>query len=474
MSTAVDQPIGQIIRSARQRLGLSQYVLADQLAAVSGKTTMGRDRVARWERGSQVPRSEWRQWLAAVLEVSTEQLDAGAETARRQNRLGHAMVTASSPNGSHTVRRSQGTPALLPVFRSRVQAGILAATLLNPHRAFSLSELAEQAGGSLASVSKESKLLQESGILYTRYDGAIRLIRAATDEPILGPLTELIRVTYGVPQVICEEFGRVPGIGRIALVGTWAERFAGLIGPEPESIQVRVTPRRTETMSDEDLAAAGGRSTSRLHRPVTYSVVPAPPRTDGAASGSSAGVGTKPAARVPSQRRRRPVVQVVTHSALNVLPPAADAWTTGADEITKLLDNGQLELFSGDTADARPYFEAADAHLTSAEEVTTSSPGSAFVLVGQAVKSIATGLLAAQGLRAAAGSRADVIGQATVAQFGPQFRQVELLRQRLLELGDPTWRDNRVTDMDVAGAVPAARSLLKTSQDIAIELNLFG
>ncbi|NEE03065.1 helix-turn-helix domain-containing protein [Phytoactinopolyspora halotolerans] len=471
MTTTVDQPIGQIIRSARQRLGLSQYVLADQLAAISGKSTMGRDRIARWERGSQVPRSEWRQWLAAVLDVPAERLDAGAEAARRQNRLGHAMVTATAPNGSHTARRSQGTPALLPVFRSRVQAGILAATLLNPNRAFSLSELAEQAGGSLASVSKESKLLEEAGILYTRYDGAIRLIRAATDEPMLTPLTELIRVTYGVPQVIGEEFGRVPGIGRIALVGTWAERFAGLIGPEPDSIQVRIAPQRNEKVSDQDLAAAARRAQTRLHRPVTYNVVHPPPRAGDAANGRTPNR-TAPA-RVPAQRRRRPVVQIVSHSALNALPPAADAWTTGADKIRKFLDDGQLELFSGDSADARPYFEVADAHLTSAEEVAGHSPGSAFVLLCQAVRSIALGLLAAQGLRPVAGSRASVLGQAVVAQFGPQFRQVELLRERLLELDDPTWRDNRIGDLDVHGAIPAARSLLKTSQDLAIELNLF-
>jgi transcriptional regulator with XRE-family HTH domain len=131
--------IGQIIRRARLELGMSQYVLADRLAAVSGKPTMGRDRVARWERGSQVPRNEWRQWLSAVLNVPAERLDQGAEAARRQNRLGHALVTSTSKTTAGTARRSQGTPALLPVFRSRVQAGILAATLLNPSRAFSLS-----------------------------------------------------------------------------------------------------------------------------------------------------------------------------------------------------------------------------------------------------------------------------------------------------------------------------------------------
>jgi DNA-binding transcriptional regulator YiaG/DNA-binding transcriptional ArsR family regulator len=462
--------IGQIIRRARLELGMSQYVLADRLAAVSGKPTMGRDRVARWERGSQVPRNEWRQWLSAVLNVPAERLDQGAEAARRQNRLGHALVTSTSKTTAGTARRSQGTPALLPVFRSRVQAGILAATLLNPSRAFSLSELAEEAGGSLASVSKESKILEEAGILYTRYDGAIRLIRAATDKPMLTPLTELIRVTYGVPQVIGEEFGRVTGIARISLTGTWAERFAGVTGPEPESIQVRLIPLADEHPDERELRAAARRAEIRLHRAVVFAVArPRPTAPDRMRHTPRPGV----PARLPLQRKRGPVVHIAPLATPDAMPPAAEAWATGADVIARLRECGHLELFSGQSADSRPHFEVAEHHLASAENILTMSPESAFVLVCQAAQAIGTGLLAAQGLRVTAGSPGDVLGQALVAQFGPQFRQIELLRQRQLAMTDPSWRDNRVADIDVGGALPAIRALLKSAQDLAIELNLF-
>lgn len=458
----VDQPIGQIIRSARQQLQLSQYALADRLAEVSGRPTMGRDRVARWERGRQVPRREWRQWLAVVLKVPPERLDAGAVTARQQNRLGQAVATTRSP-AHPSSRRQQGTPALLPVFRSRIQAGILAATLLNPHRAFSLTELADHAGGSLASVSKEAKLLEEAGILVTRHEGAIRLMRAAHDKPTLGPLTELIRVTYGVPQIIGEEFSRVAAVGRITVVGTWAERFAGVVGPEPDAIQVRLTPRPNATPDREALLSAAARARRRLHRPVQFSVVPAHDRHAAVHHGTAI-------SRLP-RRHGSAVVRIAPFEESTA--PVGDPWRPGADVVARLLSSGQLELFSGPAADGRPYFEAAQRDLASSGDVATRSARSAFVLLCQAAHMIGCGLLAAQGLRPAAGSTGDVVGQCVVAQFGAQFGHIELLRQRQVALNYPTGRDNRVALDDVTAAVPALEAMLASARELAVDLELF-
>ncbi|WP_205629454.1 helix-turn-helix domain-containing protein [Jiangella muralis] len=459
----IDLPIGQIIRTARQQLHMSQYTLAGRLATISGKRTMGRDRVARWERGRQVPRREWRQWLSVVLEVPSERLDAGAIAARQQNRLGRAVSTARGgrPEAS---RRQQGTPALLPVFRSRIQAGILAATLLNPHRAFSLTELADHAGGSLASVSKEAKLLEDAGFLVTRSEGAIRLMRAATDKPTLGPLTELIRVTYGVPQIIGEEFSRVAHVARIALMGTWAERFAGVIGPEPEAIHVRVTPPANAQPDQDALSAATARARRRLHRPVHVTVAAAPddphPRIDGTR------------VDIPHQRNGRPVVRITPLEEPTA--PIGTPWRPGADVVTRLVASGQLELFNGPTADSRPYLDAANHHLASARDVASQAAGSAFVLLSHAAHMIGCSLLAAQGLRPAAGSNGDVVSTCVVAQFGAQFGHVELLRQRQLTLNHPVGRDNRIIADDVAAAIPALEALLKTARDLSLELDLFG
>lgn len=372
-------------------------------------------------------------------------------------------MTTTKSAGHTTARRQQGTPALLPVFRSRIQAGILAATLLNPHRAFSLTELADHAGGSLASVSREAKLLEESGILVTRHEGAIRLMRAAQDKPTLGPLTELIRVTYGVPQIIGEEFSRVADIARIAVVGTWAERFAGVVGPEPDAIQVRLTPRPNATPDREALLAAAARAQRRLHRPVRFSVVPAHDRQPAGHHGTVA-------TRLP---RRHPSAVVRISPFEEATAPVGEAWRPGAEVVTRLLSSGQLELFSGRAADGRPYFDAAQRHLVASEEVAAQSARSAFVLLCQAAHMIGSGLLAAQGLRPAAGSNGDVVGQCVVAQFGEQFGHVEQLRQRQIALNYPSGRDNRVELDDVTAAVPALEALLATARKLAVDLELF-
>ncbi len=477
-----DLPIGHMIRSARQRLRMSQYTLADRLAAVSGKPTMGRDRVARWERGRQVPRREWRQWLAVVLEVPADHLDAGAAAARRQSRLGHASAVASPPENG-TARRPQGTPALLPVFRSRVQAGILAATLLNPDRAFSLTELAEHAGGSLASVSKEAKLLEDAGILVRRNDGAIRLMRAATDRATIGPLTELIRGTYGVPQIVGEEFGRVAGVARIALTGTWAERFTGVVGPEPDVIQVRLTPDEHHTPGRPELVAAARRAERRLHRRVAFALIGRPDNGVHHAPpdrGTHLALQTAPRTRqlerirIPHRRGHPPVVHVAPPASADPAPTTTGGWPAGTAVVAELLAGNRLELFSGPAADARPYVDLADHHLTAAEDVMAASAGSAFVLVCQAAQLIGCGLLAAQGLRTAPGHDGDVVARCVIAQFGDRFGHLELLRQRQLNLGRPVGRDNRVTDADVGAALPAVRSLVDEARTLAPQLDLFG
>ncbi|NDL61085.1 helix-turn-helix domain-containing protein [Phytoactinopolyspora mesophila] len=469
MTANVPPPIGQIIRSARHKLGMSQYTLAHELATISGRPTMGRDRVARWERGRQVPRTEWRLWLSAVLKVPPEQLDAGAAAARRLNRLGNAAGATAEPETSSNGRRMQGTPALLPVFRSRVAAGVLAAVLLNPTRAFSLTELADHAGASLASVSKEAQLLADAGILITRNDGAIRLTQAAADKPILGPLTELIRLSYGVPQVIGEEFGQVSGIARIALTSTWAERFAGIPGPEPDNIQVRLTVHDGDAPSRDALRSAAKRAEKRLKRPVRYRIVSATRKAG--ASGSASHHRLAPG--IPQQHVSTPVVHVRPTTPPDGLPAPADPPHLGFEVINRLVDDGELEMISGQAADGTPYFDHASHHLSAADHVSTLAPASAFILVCQSARLIGAGLLAAQGLRLSASADRASANRAVVAQLGTQFEHLELLRRRLLTLDNPIGRDNQVSAEDVEALVPTVRFLLKEACDRVHELGLY-
>ncbi|RBM16954.1 hypothetical protein DI005_23960 [Prauserella sp. PE36] len=458
MEHVSDEPISQLIRSARRHRQLSQYTLARELATVAGKPTVTRDLVARWERGHQIPRHGSRQWLSVVLHIPQDRLDAAAAASRRRARLGHAVVTSNAPVKPGPTRRAQGTPALLPVFRSRVQAGILAATLLNPHRSFSLSELAEHAGGSLASVDKESRMLEVAGILTNRVDGTIRLMRAADDNPMIAPLTELIKATYGVPQIVGEEFGRIPGVARIVLGGTWAERFAGIPGAPAESLEIllAIAPGQPEDHDAIDVAAR--RTQTRLKCHVHVATRPLEARLD--------------YLQIPRQRRGQPVVEVAPVRPRQ-RPATGMPWPDGRAALAKMIDSGQLDLVSGPAANSRPFMDLAGRHLDAAEQLLDTSPPSAFLLLSHAAQLVASGLLAHQGLRPAVGANDHLTGDAVAAQFGHQFSQVELLRQRSVELKNPTSRDSRVTGDEVKTYLTTVRSLLSVAHNVTSTLGTF-
>jgi len=454
-----NQPISQVIRAARHARRLSQYTLANELATLSGRPTITRDLVARWERGHQIPRSGTRQWLSVILQVPREQLDIAAAAARRRSRLGHAVVTENAPAQPGQARRAQGTPPLLPVFRSRVQAGILTTTLLNPDRSFSLTELAEHAGASLASVDKENKLLERAGILTSRREGTIRLMRAADRHgPLVGPLTELVRLTYGVPQVIGEEFGVVPEVARLLLGGVWADRFAGIPGPEPDSIELLIAVQPGKTADAHALGVAIRRAEQRLKRHVKSAVVPLDRDLD--------------TLRIPCQRPGHPVVEVAAIRP-RIRPRSTGVELNGHDEIGHLVRAGQLEMIGGPAANSGPFLDLAARHITAAEHLVECAPDSAFLLLSQAAQLTGSALLAQQGLRLAANAAEHIIGTAISAQFGHQFSQIELLRRRRHELDTPTSRDSHITPAEANTYLGTVRSLLAAATDLTEKVGLF-
>jgi len=75
-----EETLGELISRARDRLGKSQYTLAEALREVSGRGDGVPDRsmVARWETGRRVPTPYWRIHLAAVLQLPAAELDRAA------------------------------------------------------------------------------------------------------------------------------------------------------------------------------------------------------------------------------------------------------------------------------------------------------------------------------------------------------------------------------------------------------------
>src|SRR4051794_33494068 len=128
-------------------------------------------------------------------------------------------------------------PPLLPILRSRTQAGVLAVLLLNPELELSQTELAERLEAPLTSVVDEVRRLERVGILASRSVGRTRLIRTGTSV-LVAPLTELVVKAFGPVQIVGEEFAGLPDVVELAVFGSWAARYVGESGPDPADIDV--------------------------------------------------------------------------------------------------------------------------------------------------------------------------------------------------------------------------------------------
>jgi predicted nucleotidyltransferase len=155
-------------------------------------------------------------------------------------------------------------PALLPVFRSKLQADILAALLLDPQREYSLTELAQRFGAPLSTVHGEVKRLTEAGLLRRRNIGRSVMVQANPGNRLVGPLGELLFLSWGPLQVIADEFAKLDGAEQVLIFGSWAARYLQRPGPPPHDLDVLVVGRPTR----ESVYDAADRAQQRLAMPV--------------------------------------------------------------------------------------------------------------------------------------------------------------------------------------------------------------
>jgi predicted nucleotidyltransferase len=137
-------------------------------------------------------------------------------------------------------------PALLPVFRSRLQGELLALLLADADAEWTIDDLAERTGHPYQTVANEVRRLQAADLVTTRSIGRSKLLRANADSPYFRPLAQLALMAFGPPLVIEEEFGPLDGIEQIFIFGSWAARYAGESGPAPRDVDVLLvgTPDR--------------------------------------------------------------------------------------------------------------------------------------------------------------------------------------------------------------------------------------
>ncbi len=161
-------------------------------------------------------------------------------------------------------------PALSPLFRSDVQAHILARIFLNPDRGYTTAELARGTKAPYATAHREIIRLIEAELVTEERVGQAKIVRANTSSPIIRPLAELLRLSYGPSVVIPRVLVGIGGIDEAYIYGSWAARLEGELGNAPGDIDVVVigNPRRQAVEEAADSAER------ELGREVNIRIVP--------------------------------------------------------------------------------------------------------------------------------------------------------------------------------------------------------
>lgn len=162
--------------------------------------------------------------------------------------------------------------ALLPVLRSAAVGELLARLYLNPDRPWTLSELAEDAGVSLPTATREVTRMVAAGLLREARVGKTRQVHANRAARLFEPLQQMVALTYGPGPVLEAELHDIDGIEQAFVYGSWAARHEGVEGPAPNDVDVLVIG----DPDPDELFDAGERARKRLHREVNLrSVQPA-------------------------------------------------------------------------------------------------------------------------------------------------------------------------------------------------------
>ncbi|MEV4344364.1 winged helix-turn-helix domain-containing protein [Actinoplanes sp. NPDC049596] len=159
-------------------------------------------------------------------------------------------------------------PPLMAIFRSQVQAEILAAVMLSPGQR-SISDLAAKLNAPYGTVHREVERLLEAGLLKDSRVGRTRLLGPNTAGPAYRPLRDLVLIAFGPREVIMQEFSALDGLEGLLIYGSWAARYSGEVGPEPGDIDVLVIG----DIDRDDAFEAAERAQHRLDREVNPQLI---------------------------------------------------------------------------------------------------------------------------------------------------------------------------------------------------------
>ena len=113
-------------------------------------------------------------------------------------------------------------PDVLPIFRSDLQARLLAALLLDDGEPLTAQDLLDRLGTTSTTLHRELGRLEQAGLIEHDRVGRTRRYRAATDSPIHEPLRALLQRTLGVEPLLRRALSGVDGVEAAAIFGSWA------------------------------------------------------------------------------------------------------------------------------------------------------------------------------------------------------------------------------------------------------------
>jgi DNA-binding transcriptional ArsR family regulator len=112
------------------------------------------------------------------------------------------------------MRKNHAIDAILP----KTRQGILAATLLQPEKAWYASELARRMGVPSSSLQRELRDLEQAGVLKLSRHGRMAYYQANTDSPVYAELRGLMLKTAGLVDALVDALGPIARELRVVFV----------------------------------------------------------------------------------------------------------------------------------------------------------------------------------------------------------------------------------------------------------------
>lgn len=149
---------------------------------------------------------------------------------------------------------------LLPLFRSDAQAKILAAIFLAPEDApANVRAIAKMTGLPYSTVHREISRLEQARLVESTQAGRSRVIHPNRASPYYHELRSLLLKSYGPAGVLGEILQSRAGVKDAYIYGSWASRYSGEPGSDPQDIDLVVIldSGADRATIEDDLVAAG-------------------------------------------------------------------------------------------------------------------------------------------------------------------------------------------------------------------------